>query len=580
MAALVEKPRKKPRSRPTKTALVESMLFVISVGLPPIQGFAFAHTVAPPLDVSTCPAVEPFVEIADADTLVEPLKLPLNVPLKAPFKVTPVSVLVTTTDGNCASGTMPVRLAAGTEVNEVLGTAPCNCDAFKLVNPPPLPAKMEFVTKAFKMVAPETRLEASVAVAAVTAVEALVAVVADVALPAVVAVAALPVILMAAVPALRLAGFSAVNPLPLPAKVEFVIKAFEMVAPETRLEASVAVAAVAAVVALVAVMAVVALTAVVALVAVAALPLILMPAVPALRLAGFKAVNPLPLPAKVEFVIKAFEMLAPETRLEASVAVAAVTAVVALVAVVAVVALTAVVALVAVAALPLMLMAAVPAPRLAGFKAVNPLPLPAKVEFVMKAFEMLAPETRLEANIAVAAVAAVVALVAVVALTAVVALVAVAALPLILIAAVPALRLVGFSAVNPLPLPAKVEFVIKAFKMLAPETRLEANIAVVAVAAVVALVAVVAVVAVSADVALVAVAALPLMLMAAVPALRLAGFNALNPLPLPLNVPLRLTPVSVLVKIADDNCVIGMVPETCDAGSLPSKLLAAVAIIA
>ena len=41
-------------------------------------------------------------------------------------------------------------------------------------------------------------------------------------------------------------------------------------------------------------------------------------------------------------------------------------------------AVVAVVALVAVAALPVMLMAAVPAPKLAGFRAVKPLPLPVK----------------------------------------------------------------------------------------------------------------------------------------------------------------------------------------------------------
>ena len=80
--------------------------------------------------------------------------------------------------------------------------------------------------------------------------------------------------------------------------------------------------------------------------------------------------------------------------------------------------------------------------------------------------------------------------------------------------------------------------------------------------------------------AVVAVAALPLMLMAAVPGLRFAGFNAVIPLPLPLNVPLKVTPVSVLVRMADDNCVIGMLPVNCDAGSPPSRLLAVVAIIA
>ena len=206
------KPRKKPRSRPAKTALVESVLFVTSVGLPPIQGLAFAQVVPPPLEVNTWPAVEPFVEIEAAVRLVNPVKLPLKVPLK----VTPVSVLVRTADGSCASGTVPVRLPAGTEVNEALGTEPCNWEALRLVNPLPLPAKMEFVIKAFEMLAPETRLEASVAVAAVIAVVALVA---EVAVVALVAVAALPLMLIAAVPALRLAGFNAVNPLPLPLNV-------------------------------------------------------------------------------------------------------------------------------------------------------------------------------------------------------------------------------------------------------------------------------------------------------------------------------------------------------------------------
>jgi len=203
------KPRKNEWSFPVKKALVESRPFVTSVGTPPSDGLTFAQTVAPPLDVSTCPDVEPFVEIEAADRLVVPLKLPLKVPLK----VTPVSVLVRTAVGNCASGTVPVRLPAGTEVNDALGTEPFNCDAARFVNPPPLPAKEELVTKALVIVVPEARLEASVAVAAVAAAVAFAAVV------ALVAVAALPLMLIAAVPALRFAGFNAVNPLPTPLKV-------------------------------------------------------------------------------------------------------------------------------------------------------------------------------------------------------------------------------------------------------------------------------------------------------------------------------------------------------------------------
>ena len=386
MAAVVIKPRKNPRSRPTRTALVESVLFVTSVGAPPSQGLALAHFVTPPLEVSTCPAVEPFVEIEAAVTFVTPLKLPINVPLK----VTPVSVLVRTADGSCASGTVPVRLPAGTEVNEALGTGPFNCDPFR-----------------------------------------------------------------------------SVNPLPLPAKVEFVIKALVMLAPGARLEASVAVAAVAAVVALVAVAAVVALTAVVAVVAVAALPLMLMAAVPAPRFTGFNAVNPAPLPVKEPLKVTPVSVLV--TTASGSCA-----------------------------------------------SGIEPVRLPAGTE-VNDALGT-GPYN------------------------------------------CDALRFV-----SPAPLPANVEFVIKAPVMLAPETRFEASVAVAAVVAVV---------------ALVAVAALPLMLMAAVPALKSAGFNAVSPLPLPLNVPLKVTPGSVFVRMIHDNCVIGIVPVTCDAGSLPSRLLAVVAIIA
>jgi hypothetical protein len=48
------------------------------------------------------------------------------------------------------------------------------------------------------------------------------------------------------------------------------------------------------------------------------------------------------------------------------------------------------------------------------------------------------------------------------------------------------------------------------------------------------------------------------------------AFRFTNPPPLPLNVPLKVAPVSVLVTIVDGNCAIGMAPVNWDAGSTPS----------
>ena len=64
------------------------------------------------------------------------------------------------------------------------------------------------------------------------------------------------------------------------------------------------------------------------------------------------------------------------------------------------------------------------------------------------------------------------------------------------------------------------------------------------------------------------------------PALNFAGFNPVKLLPFPLKVPLKLTPVSVLVTTSDGNCATGSVPFSCDVGSVPSRLLALLAIIA
>ena len=81
-------------------------------------------------------------------------------PEKAPVRVTPPAPLVSTAAGNWPSPSTPVNRPAVT---------------FRFVNPPPSPAKTEFVMNAFVMAMPAITLLASPAVAAVPAEVAVVA---------------------------------------------------------------------------------------------------------------------------------------------------------------------------------------------------------------------------------------------------------------------------------------------------------------------------------------------------------------------------------------------------------------------
>ena len=203
------------------------------------------------------------------------------------------------------------------------------------------------------------------------------------------------------------------------------------------------------------------------------------------------------------------------------------------------------IAVVAVAALPLMLMAAVPALKFAGFKLVRPEPLPLKLAAVMVEPEKLPEASR--STIVLAEDALVAALAAraprprwppfcpptlattvapCVPVTSPVsepekllAVAAVVALPPKLPVNVPLKRLLGLVAiVTPaklfVPLNALVPLSCAMFVESCASETLPIKF-----------------------VAVVAVAALPLMLMAAVPALKFAGFKLVRPEPLPLNWP-------------------------------------------